>query len=88
MRTRRPSPPWLIVGHAAVGDILGDAPVIRVDALHVAGPAQGFQAADMGADESLWVLALAFKAVADDVDVPARLVEAAVTLRHDGDVAI
>jgi len=77
-----------IVGHAAVGDILGDAPVIRVDALHMAGPAQGLQAADMGADESLRVLALAFKAVADDVDVPARLVEAAVTLRHDGDVAI
>jgi hypothetical protein len=62
--------------------------VISVDPLHVAGPTQGLQAADVGADKRLRILALVFEDFADALGVPAWLVEAPTVLRHDGNVPI
>src|SRR5260370_31994826 len=49
--------PRQIVGLAALGEVGRDAPVIRVDPLGMARPAQGLQPADMGADECLGIAA-------------------------------
>ena len=49
--------PRKIVGLTALGEIGGDAPVVRVDPLGMAGPAQRLQPADMGADEGLGIAA-------------------------------
>ena len=57
--------PREIVGLAALGEIGGDAPVIRIDPLGMAGPAQRLQPADVGADEGLGI-------AADTVDGGAR----------------
>ena len=49
--------PRKIVGLTALGEIGWDAPVIRVDPLGMAGPAQGLQPADVRANEGLGVSA-------------------------------
>lgn len=77
-----------VCGHGALGDVPGDAPVVGVDPLYVAGPAQGLQAADVRADKRVRILTLLLEDFADALDMSAWLVEAAIVLRHDGDVAI
>jgi hypothetical protein len=62
--------------------------VIRIDPLHMAGAAQRLQAAHVKADEGLQVLALPLEAVADKLDMRARLVDAGLALGHDGDIPI
>ena len=49
--------PREVIGLAALGEIGGDAPMIGVDPLDMAGPAQRLQPADMGADEGLGIAA-------------------------------
>jgi hypothetical protein len=49
--------PREIVGLTALGEIGGDAPVIRIDPLGMTSPAQCLQPADMGANEGLGVSA-------------------------------
>ena len=49
--------PCEIVGLTALGEIGGDAPVIGVDPLGMAGPAQRLQPADVGANEGLGIAA-------------------------------
>jgi len=57
--------PREIVGLTALGQIRGNAPVIRVDPLGMTGPAQRLQPADMGANKGLGI-------AADAVDRGAR----------------
>ena len=49
--------PRKIVGLTALGEIGGDAPVIGVDPLGMAGPTQRFQPADVRANEGLGIAA-------------------------------
>ncbi len=49
--------PCEIVGLTARGEIGADAPMIRVDPLGVAGPAQRLQPADVRANEGLGIAA-------------------------------
>jgi hypothetical protein len=49
--------PRQIVGLTTLGEIGGDAPMIRVDPLGMAGPAQRLQPADMGENEGLRIAA-------------------------------
>src|SRR5580700_3913043 len=52
-----PAVPREIVGLAALGEIGGDAPVIRIDPLGMADPAQCLQPADVRANERLGIAA-------------------------------
>jgi hypothetical protein len=52
-----------VIGNAPLGDVVGDSPMVGVDALDMAGPAQGFQPADVGTDEGVRVAV----ALLDDV---------------------
>jgi hypothetical protein len=60
--------PRKIVGLTACGKIGGNAPVVGVDPLGMAGPAQSLKSADVGADEGLGI-------AADTVDGGARLLQ-------------
>ena len=77
-----------VVGLPTLDDVLRDLPIVGIESLDVAGPAQRLQSADMGTHESLGVLALPLKAVADALQVPARPVDAVVLLGIAGDVAV
>src|SRR5690348_11884093 len=77
-----------VVGLPALDDVLRDLPMIGVDPLDKARPPQCFQAADVGTHESFGVLALPLKAVADTLQVPARLVDAVVFVGIAGNVAV
>jgi hypothetical protein len=59
-----------------IDDVVGDAPVVRINPLHMAGAAQRFQSAHVEADEDLRVFAEPLEAVTDKLDMPARLVDA------------
>jgi hypothetical protein len=61
---------------------------VGVDALDVPRAPQRFQAADVEADEGLGGLALLFEDVANELEVPAWLVDAISFLGHDGDVLV
>jgi hypothetical protein len=62
--------------------------MIGIDPFDMTSPAQGLQAADMGADEGFGVLALAFEVVMDALQMPARPVVAIAVGRVGRDVAI
>ncbi len=49
--------PLEIVGLTTHGKIRGDAPMVGIDPLGKAGPAQRFQPADVGANEGLGIAA-------------------------------
>src|SRR5437868_9372442 len=70
-----------VIHLSAFNDVLGDLPMIGIDSLDVAGPAQCLQAADMGTHESLGVLALPLKVVADAFQVSARPEDAVAVCR-------
>ena len=65
-----------VVGLAALGKIGGDAPVIRIDPLDMAGPAQRLQPADVGADERLRVAAHAVDGGARPLQMRRRPIDA------------
>jgi hypothetical protein len=77
-----------VVSLPALDDVLRDLPMIGIDPLDKAGPAQRLQSADMGADEGFGVLALAFEVVMDTLQVPARPVDAIAVGRIGSDVAV
>lgn len=61
--------------------------MIFVDALNMPGPAQGLQAAHMGANKGAGVLALLLEAIADAIKMLARPINA-ILLRHNGDIPV
>src|ERR1019366_7251029 len=65
-----------VVSLAARGKVGGNAPVIGVDPLDMAGPAQRFQPADMGADESVRVAAHVFDSVVRPLQMYGRAIGA------------
>ena len=77
-----------VIGHAPLGDVGGDFPVVGVDALDMAGAAQGFQPADMGADEGVRVAVAAFDDVPRGFQMLARPVDAAIGFCHELDVEV
>ena len=79
--------PAEVVAHPTLGDVGGDAPLVGVEPLDMAGPAQRLQAADMGADESLGVAADALDLFARPLQMRARTVDACLA-GHVGDVQI
>ena len=68
--------PREIVGLTALGEIGRNAPVIRVDPLGMAGPAQRLQPADMGANEGLRVAADAVDGGARPLQMLGRTIDA------------
>lgn len=64
------------MGKAALGEILRDVPVFRMNPLDMTGASEGFQSPDMRADIGLRVLALFGEALTDAGKVCARAVDA------------
>src|SRR5579859_560254 len=77
-----------VVRLPTLDDVLRNLPMVGIDPLDKARPAQCFQAADVGADISLGVLTLPLKAAVDALQVAARPVDAIVLLGIAGDVAV
>ena len=68
--------PCEIVGLAALGKIGGDAPVVGVDPLDMAGPAQRLQPADVGTDVGLGIAADAVDGGARPLQMLGRTIDA------------
>ena len=69
-------------GKAALDKVGGDAPVIRVDPLGMAGPAQRLQPADVGANEGLGIAADAVDGSSRPLQMLGRAIDASLHLRH------
>ena len=70
--------PREIVGLTALGKIGGDAPVIGVDPLGMAGPAQRLQPADVGANEGLGIAADAVDGGSRPLQMLGRAIDASL----------
>src|SRR5579872_4137620 len=77
-----------VVSLSTCDNVLRDLPIVGIDSLDKASPAQCLQASDMGTHERFGVLALPLKAVADTLQVPARPVDAVVLPGIAGNVAV
>src|SRR5450631_1561816 len=71
--------PRKIVGLTARGEIGGNAPVIGVDPLGMAGPTQRFQPADVGANEGLGIAADTVDGSSRPLEMLGRAIDASLT---------
>jgi hypothetical protein len=71
--------PRKIVGLTARGEIGGDAPVVRVDPLGIARPAQRLQSADVRANEGLGIAADVVDGTSRPLQMLGRPIDASLT---------